>query len=149
MAVWVIGEDGKRVRLTDLFQPKVYVSGAQDEIEQLASTFYRNPHIAWWGFSYKFANPTDPAKSRVLEVTLKDCRRTATFTRDILKAGDYLRYGVHNCDLHGDRAYLFYHDIFPLAHVEVDAGAAGLRYRLLDSVGKHRLRGSAVASNEA
>ena len=87
MAVWVIGENGQRIRLVDRFQPKVYVSGAQDEIERLASTFYRNPFIAWWGFSYKYAHPTDTQKSRVLEVTLKDCRRTAAFTRDILRAG--------------------------------------------------------------
>ena len=134
MAVWIIGKDGERTRLIDQFQPNVYISGAQDEIERLASTFYRNPHIGQWGFSYKYANPTDTAKSRVLEITLKDCRRIATFTRDILKAGDYLRYQVHNCDLHGDRAYLFHHDIFPLACVDVEPGATGLRYRLLDSV---------------
>jgi DNA polymerase I len=134
MAVWVIGENGKRVRLVDRFQPKVYVSGAQDEIERLASTFYRNPFIAWWGFSYKFAHPTDAKKSRVLEVTLKDCRRIAAFTRDILSLGEYLRYGIHNCDLHGDRAYLFHRDIFPLARVEIEADTKGLRYRLLDSM---------------
>jgi DNA polymerase elongation subunit (family B) len=133
VAVWIIGENGQRIRLTDRFQPKVYVSGAQDEIERLASTFYRNPSIAWWGFSYKYAHPPDTHKSRVLEVTLKDCRRTAAFTRDVLRAGDYLRYEIHNCDLHGDRAYLFNHDVFPLAHVEVEA-ASGLRYRLLDSI---------------
>lgn len=134
MAVWIICEDGARIRLTDSFQPKLYVSGAQDEIERFTSTFYRNRYIAWWGFSYKYASPTDAAKSRVLEVTMKDCRTTGAFTRDILRAGNYLRYRVHNCDLHGDRAYLFYHDIFPLARVEVTSGASGLRYRLLDSV---------------
>ena len=134
IAVWIIGESGERIRLVDRFQQKIYVSGKQEDLELLASTFYRNLHVAWWGFSHKFAHPTDVQKSRVLEVALKDCRRTAAFTRDVLKMGDYLRHEVHNCDLHGDRAYLFYKNIFPLARVEVDAGAAGLQYRLLDSV---------------
>jgi DNA polymerase elongation subunit (family B) len=52
----------------------------------------------------------------------------------VLKLGDYLTYEVHNCDLHGDRAYLFDHDLFPLAFVEVENQKAGLKYRLLDSV---------------
>jgi DNA polymerase, archaea type len=134
VAVWVIEENGQRTRLTDKFQPKVYVSGKQEDIERLASTFYKNPNIAWWGFAYKFAHPSDMQKSKVLEVTLKDCRRTASFTRDVLQMGDYLKYELHNCDLKGDRTYLFDHDIFPLARVEIEKGAAGLQYNLLDSV---------------
>ena len=134
VAVWIIGEDGERIRLVDRFQPKVYISGTQEDIERLASTFYRSSHIAWWGFAYKYAHPLDGQKSRVLEVTLKDCRRAAAFTRDILKMGDYLRYEICNCDLHGDRMYLFNNDIFPLAHVEIENGSAGLQYKLLDSV---------------
>ena len=31
VAVWVISENGERVRLTDKFQPKSYVSGTQEE----------------------------------------------------------------------------------------------------------------------
>ena len=134
VAVWVIGEDGERIRLVDGFQPRVYISGTQEDIKRLASTFYRSSHIAWWGFAYKYAHPLDAQKSEVLEVTLKDCRRTAAFTRDILKMGDYLRYEIFNCDLQGDRMYLFNNDIFPLAHVEIENGSTGLQYNLLDSV---------------
>jgi DNA polymerase I len=134
VAVWIIGENGERVRLTDKFQPKIYVSGKQEDIEQLASRFFSSQIIALWNFTYKYAHPTDIEKSKVLEITLKDCRRTSSFTRSILKLGDYLRYEVHNCDLHGDRAYLFSHDLFPLALVEAEAEKTGLKYTLLDSV---------------
>jgi len=134
MAVWIIGENNERVRLTDPFQPKVYVSGKQEEIERLASRFFSNQNIASWNFAYKYAHPTDNEKSRVLEITLKDCRQTSIFTRDILRTGDYLTYEVHNCDWHADRAYLFNHDLFPLARVEVEAEKTGLKYALLDSV---------------
>jgi DNA polymerase I len=134
VAVWIISENGERVRLTDKFQPRIYVSGKQEEIERLASQFYSSQTIASWNFAYKYAQPTDNEKSKVLEITLKDCRRTSPFTRNILKKGDYLQYEVHNCDLHGDRAYLFSHDLFPLAFMEVEAEKTGLKYSLLDSV---------------
>lgn len=134
VAVWIISENGERIRLTDKFQPKIYVSGKQDAIERLASGFFSNNLIASWNFSFKYAQPTDNKKSRILEVTLKDCRKTSTFTRQILKQGDYLKYQVHNCDLHGDRHYFFSHDLFPLAEVKIEVEGSTLKYTLKDSV---------------
>ena len=42
VTVWVISENGERVKLRDEFQPKIYVSGKQVEIDRLASGFYSN-----------------------------------------------------------------------------------------------------------
>ena len=134
MAVWIISENGQRIRLTDKFQPKIYVSGKKEEVEKLVGKIYSNEHIANWCFVYKYANPMDSEKSRVLEITLKDCRKVSTLTNQILKLGDYLRYEVHNCDLRGDRTYFFTHDLFPLAFLEVELLKTGLKYTLLDSV---------------
>jgi DNA polymerase elongation subunit (family B) len=134
VAVWVISEKGERIRLTDHFENKIYISGKPEEIERLASHFFSNSMIKSWNFAYKYAHPTDTEKTKVLETTLKDCRNTATFTNHILKMGDYLRYEVHNCDPHGDRIYLFSKDVFPLAHVEIQNDASGLKYTLLDSI---------------
>ena len=134
VAVWIIGENGERVRLTDRFEPKIYVSGKEEDIERLASRLFSSKNIASWNFTYKLAHATDAEKSKVLEVTLKDCRKTSLFTHYVLKMGDYLRYEVYNCDLHGDQSYFFNRDIFPLAFVEVEAERTGLRYTLLDSV---------------
>jgi hypothetical protein len=113
VAVWIISETGERIRLTDRFQPKIYVSAKQDELEPLISRLYNNQVIVSWRFAYKYAHPTDTDKSRVLELTLKDCRKTRSLTSSILKMGAYLRYEIHNCDLKGDREYFFSHDIFP------------------------------------
>jgi DNA polymerase elongation subunit (family B) len=134
VAVWIISENGERVRLTDKFQPKIYVSGKQEDMERLASRFFSSSVIASWNFAFKYAHPTDIEKSKVLEITLKDCRRISAFTRSILKMGDYLRYKVHNCDLNGDRAYLFGHSLFPLALVKAEVEEKRLNYTLLDSV---------------
>ena len=134
MAVWIISEHGQRIRLTDKFQPKIYVSGQKEEVEKLVGRIYANPDIVHWDFVYKYANPTDYKKSRVLEITLKDCRKIPALTRQILRIGDFSLYEVHNCDLHGDRSYFFTHDLFPLAFLEVEALKPSLKYTLLDSV---------------
>jgi len=134
VAVWIIGENGERIRLTDKFEPKIYISGKEEDIERLASRLYSNKTIVSWSFTHKLAHATDAEKSKVLEITLKDCRTTSSFTQTVLKMGDYLRYEVHNCDLHGDQNYLFNRDIFPLALVEVETEKTELRYALLDSV---------------
>ena len=134
VAVWIIGKNGERIRLTDKFEPKIYVSGKEEDIERLASHLFSSKIIASWSFTYKLAHATDTEKSKVLEITLKDCRKIPSFTRSVLKMGDYLRYEVHNCDLHGDQNYVFNCDIFPLAFVEVEIERTGLKYTLLDSV---------------
>ena len=134
VAVWVITEAGERVRLTDKFEPCIYVSGKQDALERLISQLFDNQKIASLRFTYKYAQATDIEKSRVLEITLKDCRQTRALTLEILRMGDYLRYELHNCDIQNDRLYFFVHDLFPLAFVEVKVSKSGLDYTLLDSV---------------
>ena len=85
VAVWIIGENGERILLTDRFEPKIYISGKTEEIERLASHFYSSNIIASWNFTFKYAHPADMEKTKVLEVTLKDCRKTYMFSRSILK----------------------------------------------------------------
>ncbi len=134
VAVWIIGEKGERIKLTDKFQPKLYVSGKKEAVEKLASRLFSSKTIHSFEFTYKYAHAKDTEKSKVLEVTLKDCRKTSTFTRSILKMGDFLKHEVHDCDLRGDQAYLFSHDVFPLALVKAEIENAKLRYTLLDSI---------------
>ncbi|MCW4029769.1 MAG: hypothetical protein NWE92_09015 [Candidatus Bathyarchaeota archaeon] len=134
VTVWVIAETGERIKLTDNFQPAIYVSAKQEDIDPLICQLADNPKIEALKIVYKYAQPTDSQKSRVIEVTVKDCRQIPALTTEILRIGRYLRYELHNCDLHSDRAYMFSHDLFPLAHLEVTAGKRGLSYRLLDSV---------------
>ena len=134
MAVWAIAQNGQRIKLLDRFQPKIYVSGKKEDLEKLVGKIYSHQEVANWEFVYKIANPTDTEKSRVLEVTLKDCRKVSALTTQILKIGDFLRLEVHNSDLKGDRAYFFAHDLFPLAYLEIETTPLGLRYTLMDSV---------------
>jgi DNA polymerase-2 len=134
VAVWVISQNGERIKLTDTYQPCIYVSAKQDDLERLASSLFDNQKIASLKFVYKYANPTDTEKTRVIELTVKDCRQIHALTLEILRMGDYLRYELHNCDIQNDRAYLFSRDLFPLAFLEVSVSKSGLVYTLLDSV---------------
>lgn len=134
VAVWIIDEHGKRVRLTDKFQPSIYVSAKQEDLERLVSRLVNNPKITQFQFTYKYVQATDSEKSRVIELTVKDGRQIPALTQEILRLGDYLRYELHNCDVPTDRYYLYSHDLFPLAFVEVRNSKTGLTYNLLDSV---------------
>ena len=131
--VWVIAENGNRIRLTDRFQPGIYVSGKSEGLERLASQFFRDQAVVSWDFVRRLAGATDVEESRVLEVTLEDCRMASSFTRRVLRAGRYLQYQVHNCDLKHEQAYLYDRDVFPLALVEIEAENTTLKYSLLDS----------------
>jgi DNA polymerase I len=134
VAVWLITEKGERIKFTDSFQPCIYVSGKQDDLERLVSRLFNNQKIASLKFVQKYAQPTDTEKSRVLEITVRDCRQIPSLSLEILRMGDYLRYEIHNCDLQNDRSYLFSRDLFPLAFVEVKNTKSDLDYVLLDSV---------------
>ena len=134
IAVWVITEKGRRIKFTDKFQPCIYISGKQDDLERLISRLYNNQKIAAVRFVQKYAQATDTEKSKVLEITVKDCRQIPALTLEILRLGDYLSYEVNNCDMQNDRSYLFSRDLFPLAFVELNVTKSGLDYTLLDSV---------------
>jgi len=131
-AVWIITENGERLRLTDSFKPKIYISGKEDNLERLAAQFPYDEAVVSWGFVRRYAKATDSEQSRVLEVTLKDCRRSPSFTQKVLKSGRFLHYNVFNCDLKYEQLYFFYRDIFPLALVEIESEDARLKYTLLD-----------------
>jgi DNA polymerase elongation subunit (family B) len=132
--VWVIGENDERIRLTDTFKPKIYVSENEQALDKLVCEFFKSGIVASWNFVYKYANPTDIEKSKVLEIELKDCRYISVFARRVLKAGGYLRYRVHSCDLRGEQAYFYDRAVFPLAFVEIEVEKNGLIYTLMDSV---------------
>ena len=134
MSVWIIAENGERIRLIDEFKPKIYFSSKMDDLERLWSRFFSNKSVDSWRFVYKYANPTDTSKTKVIEITLKDCRTKPFLVRRILETGRYLRYQAHNCDLQPAQAYLYEQNIFPLAFVEVEVEKHSLRYCLLDSV---------------
>jgi DNA polymerase I len=100
----------------------------------LLTKLCNNQKIASLRFTEKYVQPTDTEKSRVIELTIKDCRQIPSLELELLRMGDYLRYEIHNCNVQNDRSYFYSRDLFPLAYVKVRVGKAGLEYTLLDDV---------------
>jgi DNA polymerase elongation subunit (family B) len=134
MNVWIITEDGKRVHLMDKFEHRIYVSDKQNQLHNLFYELTSDNSVDYFKFVTKYDSPTASEKTEVLEIGLKDYKKTFSLVRRILKSGQYLRYRVHNCDLKPSQVYLYERDIFPLAFVEIEVERSELRYRLLDSV---------------
>jgi DNA polymerase elongation subunit (family B) len=134
MTVWIITENGERVRLTDKFQPKIYVSGKMADLYKLADQLATSRSVAGWRYVEKFADFMEDKRSRVLEITATDCRRIPYFARKLLRLGGYQKFRLHNVDVPDGQAYLYERDIFPLAFVGVTVQGDRLAYWLLNSV---------------
>ena len=53
ITVWIISEAGQRIRLIDKFQPKIYVSSKQDNIDPLIGKLYNNSDVTKMGFCFQ------------------------------------------------------------------------------------------------
>jgi len=134
MTVWIITENGQRVRLTDKFQPKIYVSGKIADLSKLTDQLASSKSVASWRYVEKYADFMENRRSKVLEITTTDCHRIPYFARKLLRLRGYQKFRLHNVDVPDAQAYLYERDIFPLARVAVTVQGDRLAYWLLDSV---------------
>ncbi len=91
VAVWIIAENGERVRLADKYCHRIYVSGNFFDLERLTEKIRNNPIIADWRFVKKHADFMNPKKARVLEISLNDNDQASRFSRKLLRKGRYER----------------------------------------------------------
>jgi DNA polymerase elongation subunit (family B) len=134
MTVWLITEKGERVKLIDEFRPKIYVSGNIADLSKLAEKLSHSKSVVKWTYVEKYADFMSDKKSKVLEITVIDCRVRLLLARRILRLGGYDKYRLYNADIPDVQMYLYEKDIFPLAHVGVAFQGKRLAYWLMDSV---------------
>jgi len=134
MTVWMIAENGERVKLVDRFQPKIYVSGKIADLSRLTDQLVTSKSVASWRYVEKYADFMENKRSKVLEITTTDCRRIPFFARKLLRLGGYQKFRLHNVDVPDAQAYFYERDIFPLAFVGVTVQGDRLAYWLLDTV---------------
>jgi len=134
VAVWIIGENGERVKLTDKFTHRIYVSGNFSDLKNLAERTRDSRSVAGWRFVEKYADFMESVKKKVLEIDMAEYARTAFFARKILRLGGYEKYRLSNVDVPVAQAYMYEKDVFPLARVMVVDSGNGLSYDVLDSV---------------
>jgi DNA polymerase elongation subunit (family B) len=133
-AVWIIGENGHRVRLVDKFTRRIYVYGDGEELEKLPKRLVGSKSVGGYRFTEKYADFMEASRKRVLEIDITDYNRLPFFARKLLRLGGYGKLQIYNVDVPVSQAYMYDKDLFPLAKVHVEASKSGLGYTLLDSV---------------
>jgi DNA polymerase I len=134
VAVWVIAENGARIRFVDKFVYKIYVSGNFSALNRLAEKVEYDNSVADWRFVEKNADFMETFKRKVLEVRLADHAKASNLARDLLRFGGYERFRFYNVDVTVSQAYLYDRDVFPFAHVMVVDSGKRLYFDLQDSV---------------
>ncbi|NIO37667.1 hypothetical protein GTO27_08180 [Candidatus Bathyarchaeota archaeon] len=134
MIVWIITEDGGRVRFVDEFSHKIYVSGKYSRLESLVKKIKDNNEVVDCRFVKKYADFMEDSEKKVLEISIND--RILSFARKILRSYGYGAFHLYNVDVPISQAYLYERELFPLAHVMVVNNGRSLCYDILDSVEK-------------
>jgi hypothetical protein len=116
VAVWIIAENGERLRLVDRFTHKIYVSGVFSNLNSLAEKIKKSRFAACGlRFVEKYADFMEDRKQKVLEIEVNDFRQASVLARKILVLGEYERFRLCNVDVPISQAYLYDKDVFPLA----------------------------------
>jgi DNA polymerase elongation subunit (family B) len=134
VTVWLISENGERVRLVDNYTHRIYVAGGYQLLKNLAEKIRDSKSVAGFRFVEKYADFMEATRKRILEIDMRDYGRTSFFARKVLRLGGYENFQLYNVDVPIAQAYLYERDVFPLAHVLVFESGDRLSYELLDSV---------------
>ena len=134
ITVWIITEDGKRLKFLDTFTRRIYVSGKLRDLQDLTNYLADSKSVGGWRFVEKQADLSDSRPKKVLEIDMTDYKRIPFFARKLLRLGGYEKFRLHNVDIPVSQAYLYEKDIFPLAHLSVIDSGNRLTYTLHDSV---------------
>ena len=134
ITVWIITEDGKRLKFLDTFTRRIYVSGKLRDLQDLTNHLADSKSVGGWRFVEKQADLSDSRPKKVLEIDITDYKRIPFFARKLLRLGGYEKFRLHNVDIPVSQAYLYEKDIFPLAHLSVIDSGNRLTYALHDSV---------------
>ena len=129
MVIWLKKLDGKCVRLTDKWRPRIHVGGNYRELIDLACKSYIENSI----FVDKFERAGDIDKSRVLEVIVENDEEAAKLARRIQRASSYSSFRLYDVDIPSPQIYLYQKDLFPLALVEVEEKDEKIEWALRDS----------------
>src|SRR6266699_2253294 len=129
MVVWLKKPDGKCVRLTDRWKPRIHVGGDYRKLIDLACKSYVENSI----FVDKFERAGDIEKSRVLEVVVENDEEAAKLARRIQRESSYSSFRLYDVDVPSPQVYLYQKDLFPLAFVEAEERDEKIEWTLKDS----------------
>jgi DNA polymerase elongation subunit (family B) len=134
ITIWLITENGERIRLVDRYTYKIYASGSLAALKHLADRAKDNKLIAECCLVEKNADFMEQRNHKVLEISLEDHTKAPHLARELLSLSDNERLRFYNVDITVPQAYFYDKNIFPFAHVMVTDTGRRLGYSLLDSV---------------
>jgi len=134
MTVWIIAENGKRIKLVDKFTHRIYTSGKFSDLKSLAEKNRDSYSVKGWRFVQKYADFMEASKRKVMELYMSDYRRASFFATKVLRLGGYEKFRLYNVDVPISQAYFYEKDVFPLAHILVVDDGKSLCYGVLSSV---------------
>src|SRR5947208_11560335 len=129
MVVWLKKPDGKCVRLTDKWKPRIHVGGDYRKLIDLACKSYVENSI----FVDKFERAGDIEKSRVQEVDVENDDEATNLARRIQRGSNYSNFRLYDVDIPSPQIYLYQKDLFPLALVEAEEKNEKIEWTLRDS----------------
>src|SRR5881296_1504907 len=129
MVVWLKKADGKCVRLTDRWKPRIHVGGDYRELIDLACKSYIENSI----FVDKFERAGDIEKSRVLEVVVENDEEATRLAGRIQRESSYSNFRLYDVDIPSPQVYLYLKNLFPLALVEAEERDGKIEWTLKDS----------------
>jgi DNA polymerase elongation subunit (family B) len=121
MAVWLLADDGTRLRLVHPWAPRFYYAGRRDALRQASALLraLRAPVMARPATRHDLLRGDVP----VTEVTVTD---PLAFPRVVARLGRLDDLVFYNCDIGLPQMYLYEHRLFPLGRCAVDATPDGM-----------------------
>ena len=137
MVFWIKDENGHSIyRLEDNWTPSIYV-GADNktDLEILAENRAVQHYIKSYDFVSRHERIRDHEQSIVLQLILADASKAAPLANTIEDIDTHDIFRLYNIDILPAQAYLYEHDLFPLAKCNVDVRKDGkLEWGLDDNV---------------
>lgn len=129
MVFWLKKPDGRCVKLTDRWKPRVHVGGDYNDLATLAC----KPYVKQSRFVEKYERAGDLEKSRVLEIEIETDGEAANLANRIQRDDNYSRFRLYDVDVPSPQVYLYQKDLFPLAYVEAEEIDDRVSWNLKDS----------------
>jgi DNA polymerase I len=134
MVFWIKRQDGRCVRVEDGWTHSIFLAvDSKADFDAILRCTECRRHVKDHRLVQKRERITDRENTWVLKLTLKDSARALGLAREIESHGRFGRFRLYNVDLTPAQAYLYEHDLFPLALYEAAEGKE-LQWKLLDDI---------------
>lgn len=130
MIIWIITREGESIRLCDTWRPSIYAwTNKPANIASLLRD--RRVFDVQTTVDYKYVNPGDFERTKILRLTFKRSSDIARFLQNI-NPTNLIETRLFNVDVPVAQLYLYEKNLFPLALVRAHITGEGISWELID-----------------